>query len=56
MVGRAREVTGPYLDEAATPMLKGGGTQLLFANSRWLGPGGASVLVQPESDYLVFHA
>ena len=56
MVGRAREVTGPYLDQAGTPMLKGGGTQLLFANDRWLGPGGASVLVQPEGDYLVFHA
>jgi arabinan endo-1,5-alpha-L-arabinosidase len=49
-------VTGPYLDEEGTPMLKGGGTQLLFASSRWLGPGGASVLVQPEGDYLVYHA
>jgi arabinan endo-1,5-alpha-L-arabinosidase len=56
MVGRAREVTGPYLDASGTPMLKGGGTQLLFPNSRWLGPGGASVLQQPAGDYLVYHA
>jgi arabinan endo-1,5-alpha-L-arabinosidase len=56
MVGRAREVTGPYLDQDGVPLLKGGGTQLLFPNSRWLGPGGASVLLRPEGDLIVFHA
>lgn len=56
MVGRSSKISGPYLDQEGTPMLKGGGTQLLFANSRWLGPGGASVLMQPDGDYIVFHA
>jgi arabinan endo-1,5-alpha-L-arabinosidase len=56
MVGRAKAVTGPYIDQSGTPMLQGGGTQVLFPNARWLGPGGASVLVQPKQDYLVFHA
>jgi arabinan endo-1,5-alpha-L-arabinosidase len=56
MVGRSKDVTGPYLDAGGTPMLKGGGTQLLYPNSRWLGPGGASVLVEPKGDYIVFHA
>ena len=37
-------------------MPEGGGTQLLAGNSRWLGPGGESILQQPEGDYLVFHA
>jgi arabinan endo-1,5-alpha-L-arabinosidase len=37
-------------------MLAGGGTQLLQPNSRWIGPGGESVLQQPEGDLLVFHA
>jgi arabinan endo-1,5-alpha-L-arabinosidase len=37
-------------------MLKGGGTQLLSPNSRWLGPGGESVLLRPEEDIIVFHA
>jgi arabinan endo-1,5-alpha-L-arabinosidase len=37
-------------------MLAGGGTQLLAANERWLGPGGESILERPEGDLLVFHA
>lgn len=56
MVGRSRNITGPYIDAAGTPMLRGGGTQLLGGNSRWLGPGGESVLLQPEGDIIVFHA
>ena len=56
MVGRSRHVTGPYVDEDGKPMLEGGGTQLLEPNSRWLGPGGESVLQRPEGDILVFHA
>ena len=56
MVGRANAVTGPYLDESGKPLAQGGGTQLLGANSRWLGPGGASVLEESGKDLLVFHA
>lgn len=56
MVGRANNVTGPYLDADGKPMLKGGGTLLLTANSRWLGPGGESILQRPEGDIIVFHA
>ena len=56
MVGRSHEVTGPYLDAEGKPMLEGGGTQLLMANSRWLGPGGESILQRPEGDLIVFHA
>jgi len=56
MVGRSEKVTGPYVDEEGHPMLQGGGTQLLTANQRWLGPGGESVLQRREGDLLVFHA
>lgn len=56
MVGRSRRVTGPYVDATGKAMLKGGGTQLLTANSRWLGPGGESVLQRPQGDIIVFHA
>ncbi len=56
MVGRSSKVTGPYVDENGTPMCKGGGTQLLSANQRWLGPGGQSVVQRTEGDLLVFHA
>lgn len=56
MMGRSRQVTGPYLDVDGKPMLQGGGTQLLTANDRWLGPGGASFLQQKDGDLIVFHA
>jgi arabinan endo-1,5-alpha-L-arabinosidase len=58
MVGRSRNVTGPYVDESGTPMMDGGGTALLVGNSRWLGPGGASTRQQKggAGDLIVFHA
>lgn len=56
VVGRSKSVTGPYVDASGTPMLESGGTQLLAANQRWLGPGGESVLQRKEGDIIVFHA
>jgi arabinan endo-1,5-alpha-L-arabinosidase len=56
MVGRSKHVTGPYVDADGKPMLQGGGTPLLVANRRWLGPGGESVLKRAEGDIIVFHA
>lgn len=56
MVGRSQSVTGPYVDANGSPMPEGGGTPLLVGNSRWLGPGGESVLQQKDGDIIVFHA
>jgi len=56
MVGRSTSVTGPYVDRAGKPMLDGGGTPLLVANPKWLGPGGESLLHLPSEDLMVFHA
>ncbi len=57
MVGRSKEVTGPYVDESGKLLAEGGGTQLLQPNSRWLGPGGESVLLDAKGeDLIVFHA
>lgn len=56
MVGRSLHVTGPYVDEDGKPLLDGGGSQLLWPNSRWIGPGGESILLRPEGDIIVFHA
>lgn len=56
MVGRSRNVNGPYVDRDGKPMLEGGGTPLLRANGTWLGPGGASLLHLPAEDIVVFHA
>lgn len=57
MVGRAKTITGPYLDRDNKPMLQGGGTELLSGNAQWAGPGGESILLQNHgSDLLIFHA
>ncbi len=56
MVGRAKEITGPYLDANGKAMTKGGGTQVLAANGTWVGPGGESVLPGAPDDLLAFHA
>jgi arabinan endo-1,5-alpha-L-arabinosidase len=57
VVGRAKAITGPYVDRDGVPMLKGGGTGLLSANARWLGPGGESVLLRKGApDLIVYHA
>ncbi|MFZ0321708.1 MAG: arabinan endo-1,5-alpha-L-arabinosidase [Candidatus Sulfotelmatobacter sp.] len=56
MVGRSRSVTGPYLDKNGKPMMEGGGSPLLVGNSRWLGPGGESILMRQDGDIIVFHA
>lgn len=56
MVGRSRRITGPYVDKNGVPMMKGGGTELLSASPKWLGPGGASALMTLGHNLLVFHA
>jgi len=57
MVGRSKDVIGPYVDQAGKLLTEGGGTQLLQPNSTWLGPGGESVLMDPKGeDLIVFHA
>ncbi len=56
MVGRSKNVTGPYVDADGKPMMEGGATPLLLGNNRWIGPGGESVLQQKDNDIIVFHA
>jgi arabinan endo-1,5-alpha-L-arabinosidase len=57
MVGRSKSITGPYADQAGKLLTEGGGTELLAQNSRWLGPGGESILMNPKGeDLIVFHA
>ena len=57
MVGRSKSITGPYVDKDGKPLTAGGGTPLLVGNSRWFGPGGESILLDPKhQDLIVFHA
>jgi arabinan endo-1,5-alpha-L-arabinosidase len=43
MVGRSRDVTGPYVDRDGQSLLEGGGTTLLETSGDRVGPGGQSV-------------
>src|SRR5262249_38835368 len=57
MVGRSKSITGPYEDADGRELADGGGTELLSANSHWLGPGGGSVyLGSHKRSLIVFHA
>ena len=53
MVGRARSVLGPYVDQRGRPMTEGGGTLVLAGYGRWRGPGHNSVLSTAKGDWLV---
>jgi arabinan endo-1,5-alpha-L-arabinosidase len=55
-VGRSREITGPYVDRDGLPMLKGGGTRLVWGKGRWRGPGHNAVFHEGGTDWLVYHA
>ena len=55
-VGRARRVTGPYVDRAGKPMMEGGGTLVIAGAGRWAGPGHCSILQDKDGDRLVYHA
>ena len=43
VVGRSRNVTGPYIDNVGRPMLQGGGRMVLAAGERLIGPGAPSL-------------
>lgn len=56
-VGRAKNLTGPYLDKAGRDLNQGGGEILLGRNDTWVGPG-HNALVQDDvgDDWLLYHA
>ncbi|MCE5184685.1 MAG: arabinan endo-1,5-alpha-L-arabinosidase [Planctomycetaceae bacterium] len=57
VVGRSKNITGPYVDRAGKPMLQGGGTVILASTAgMWRGPGHCAVLADKGTNYLVFHA
>ena len=56
MLGRSRDVRGPYLDKHGINLAEGGGSLLLAGDKNWAGQGGCSVYTFDGKDYLVFHA
>jgi arabinan endo-1,5-alpha-L-arabinosidase len=55
-VGRSTTVTGPYLDEAGTDLMKGGGTLLVQGNTDWIAPGHNAVITYNNKTYNIYHA
>lgn len=56
MVGRSKDVRGPYLDKDGRNLALGGGSSVLAGNENWSGWGGNSAYTFDGKDYLVFHA
>jgi arabinan endo-1,5-alpha-L-arabinosidase len=54
-VGRARKVTGPYIDRDGRPMLNGGGTLVLGAQPPVIGPGHAGLATARGREWFTFH-
>lgn len=56
MVGRSKQIAGPYLDKAGVKLENGGGTLLLAGDKNWYGVGHNAVATFDGLDYIVFHA
>lgn len=57
-VGRSNSPHGPFVDQAGTLLINGGGTVLLEGNTSWNAPGGATAYIDEGTgeSLLVFHA
>lgn len=55
IVGRSKQVLGPYLDEKGRDMNEGGGLLVMKGNADWYGVGHNAAYTFNSSDYLVFH-
>lgn len=55
-VGRAKSVTGPYLDKDGKDMMQGGGSIVIKGNKDWPGLGHNAAYTFDGKDYLVLHA
>ena len=56
MVGRSRQVGGPYLDKAGESLLSGGGTLVVEGDDDWVALGHNAVYEFDDQDWLVLHA
>jgi hypothetical protein len=55
LVGRSKDVRGPYLDRDGTPMLRGGGTLVLASYDNVRGPGSCAIIHIGDRDFLIHH-
>lgn len=55
VVGRSRDITGPYLDKEGEQMIHGGGSLVLEGDENYAGIGHQSAYTFNDTDYLVAH-
>jgi arabinan endo-1,5-alpha-L-arabinosidase len=55
IIGRSKQITGPYLDKKGKNMATGGGSVLLKGDKNWYGVGHCGTYTFNGSDYLIFH-
>lgn len=55
IIGRSKEITGPYIDKNGADLAKGGGSILLQGDKDWHGVGHNSAYTFNGKDYCVFH-
>ena len=55
MVGRSRDITGPYLDKEDTPMIHGGGSLIAKGNQAWAAVGHEAAYTFDGTDFLICH-
>ena len=55
MVGRSKNIQGPYVDHAGKPMLAGGGTLVVASQDSMRGPGSCAIIHAGGDDWLVHH-
>ena len=56
VVGRSKNITGPYLDKSGTSLNQGGGTLLVEGDDNWYAAGHNSTYTFNGKDYMFFHA
>ncbi|HUJ42396.1 MAG TPA: arabinan endo-1,5-alpha-L-arabinosidase [Opitutaceae bacterium] len=56
MIGRSKDVRGPYVDKEGHKLTEGGGSLLLAGNPSWPGVGHNGTYTFDGKDYIVFHA
>ena len=56
VVGRSKDVKGPYVDKNGKPLMEGGGTIVVQGNARYAGAGHSATVDFGGWDYLFFHA
>lgn len=55
IVGRSRDIRGPYVDREGVPLLHGGGTLIISGDDNWYAAGHNAVYSFDGADYIVFH-